>query len=79
MITFVIKQEEPCEARVSSTVPWECKGEIPSHDPIIAKWLTRTDKLSLDKLTFQFRGDYYKIKYYSCLATSLNSVDSTAD
>ena len=34
MITFVIKQEEPCEARVSSTVPWECKGEIPSHDPI---------------------------------------------
>ena len=34
MITFVIKQEEPCEARVSSTVPWECKGEIPSHDQI---------------------------------------------
>ena len=29
MITFVIKQEEPCEARVSITVPWECKGEIP--------------------------------------------------
>ena len=37
MITFVIKQEEPCEARVSSTVPWECKGEIPSHDPITGK------------------------------------------
>ena len=35
MITFVIKQKEPCEARVSSTVPWECKGEIPSHEAIM--------------------------------------------
>jgi hypothetical protein len=33
--TFVIEYEEPCEARVSSTVPWEREGEIPSRDPII--------------------------------------------
>lgn len=30
-----MKLEEPCEARVSSTVPWERKGEIPLRDPII--------------------------------------------
>ena len=33
--TFVIEQEEPCEARVSSTVPWEREGAIPSRDPIM--------------------------------------------
>lgn len=32
--TFVIKQEEPCEGRLSSTVLWEREGEIPSRDPI---------------------------------------------
>ena len=31
-----MKLEEPCEARVSSTVPWECKGETPLRDPIIS-------------------------------------------
>ena len=30
-----MKLEEPCEARVSSTVPWERKGEIPLRDPIM--------------------------------------------
>jgi len=30
----VIKQEEPCEGRLSSTVPWEGEGEIPLPDPI---------------------------------------------
>lgn len=29
-----IKQEEPYEGRLSSTVPWERKGEIPLRDPI---------------------------------------------
>jgi hypothetical protein len=29
------KQEEPCGVRVSSTVPWERKGEIPLRDPIM--------------------------------------------
>ena len=35
VIIFVIEQEEPCEARVSSTVPWECGGETPLHDSTI--------------------------------------------
>ena len=29
-----MKLEEPCEVRVSSTVPWERKGETPLRDPI---------------------------------------------
>jgi len=31
--TFVIKQEEPCEGRLSSTVLWERGGETPLRDP----------------------------------------------
>jgi hypothetical protein len=31
--TFVIELEEPCEGRLSSTVPWERKGETPLRDP----------------------------------------------
>ena len=34
LITFVMKLEEPYEARVSRTVLWEREGEIPSRDPI---------------------------------------------
>jgi hypothetical protein len=30
----VMKLEEPCEGRPSSTVPWERKGETPLRDPI---------------------------------------------
>jgi hypothetical protein len=30
-----MKLEEPCEGRLSSTVPWERKGETPLRDPII--------------------------------------------
>jgi len=33
----VIKQEEPCEGRLSSTVPWEREGVIPLRDPIRCK------------------------------------------
>ena len=29
-----MKLEEPCEGRLSSTVPWERKGETPLRDPI---------------------------------------------
>ena len=29
---LVIKQEEPCEGRLSSTVPWEPEGETPLGD-----------------------------------------------
>ena len=29
------QQEEPYEVRVSRTVPWEGKGEIPLPDPIV--------------------------------------------
>jgi hypothetical protein len=50
----VIKQEEPCEERFSSTVPWEREGEIPLRDPIRgnAKRKTRPfqNKLSVPKL-----------------------------
>ena len=33
--TFVMKQEEPCEERLSSTVLWERGGETPLRDPTI--------------------------------------------
>ena len=33
--TFVIEREEPCEGRLSSTVPWEREGETPLRDPTI--------------------------------------------
>ena len=29
-----MKLEEPCDGRLSSTVPWERKGETPLRDPI---------------------------------------------
>ena len=29
----MIKQEEPCEGRLSSTVLWERRGETPLRDP----------------------------------------------
>jgi len=29
--TFATEPEEPCEGRLSSTVPWEREGEIPSR------------------------------------------------
>ena len=29
-----MKLEEPCEGRLSSTVPWERRGETPLRDPI---------------------------------------------
>ena len=44
LTTFVIEQEEPCEARVSSTVPWEREGEIPLRDPIMGKFKKQHDR-----------------------------------
>jgi hypothetical protein len=35
-----MKLEEPCEARVSSTFPWERNGEDHLHDPILGKFIT---------------------------------------
>jgi hypothetical protein len=35
--TFVIEREEPCEGRLSSTVPREREGETPLRDPTIGK------------------------------------------
>ena len=32
-----IEHEEPCEGRLSSTVPWERRGEIPLLDSISGK------------------------------------------
>lgn len=36
-----MKLEEPCEGRLSSTVPWEREGETPLRDPISSKWLAQ--------------------------------------
>jgi len=38
------EQEEPCEGRLSSTVLWEGRGEIPLSDPIIANGRTTVHK-----------------------------------
>ncbi len=38
--TFVMKQEEPCEGRLSSTVLWERGGETPLRDPTEADLLS---------------------------------------
>ncbi len=40
--TFVTEHEEPCEGRLSSTVPWEGRGEIPLPDPIMPNATTTT-------------------------------------
>lgn len=40
----MIKQEEPCEGRLSSTVPWERQSEILWRDPIMGN---EFDDLSL--------------------------------
>jgi hypothetical protein len=43
-----MKLEEPCEGRLSSTVPWERKGETPLRDPITSKPKT-TDSATLNR------------------------------
>lgn len=40
-----MKLEEPCEGRLSSTVPWERKGETPLRDPIMPN-ITKTVKIN---------------------------------
>ena len=45
----MIKQEEPCEARVSSTVPWEREGEIPLRDPIMPH--CKDDSVNINRQT----------------------------
>ena len=35
---FVIEQEEPYEGRLSRTVLWERRGEIPLRDPTGRHW-----------------------------------------
>jgi hypothetical protein len=57
MNTFVTKQEEPCEARVSSTVPWEREGEIPSRDPIMPHCWTRTEQPNAESIYFPIHID----------------------
>ena len=41
-----MKLEEPCDGRLSSTVPWERKGEIPLRDPIMRHSKRRPPKLA---------------------------------
>ena len=64
--------------QVFQTANWACLQSV------IAKRLTRTEKLNFDTKVqfsdkFSFRGDNYKIKLLSIVLTSLNSVDLTAD
>ena len=33
-----MQQEEPCDWRLSSTVPWERRGETPLRDPTTGKF-----------------------------------------
>jgi hypothetical protein len=42
-----MKLEEPCDGRLSSTVPWERKGETPLRDPIISNLKIELDKLKI--------------------------------
>ena len=39
-----MKLEEPCEGRLSCTVPWERKGETPLRDPISGHAMTTAKK-----------------------------------
>ena len=64
--------------QVFQTANWACLQSV------IAKRLTRTEKLNFDTKVqfsdkFSFRGDNYKIKLLSIVLTSLNSVDLTAE
>lgn len=44
-----MKLEEPCEGRLSSTVPWERKGETPLRDPISCYFKTTQNLTIRDK------------------------------
>lgn len=46
-----MKLEEPCEVRISSTVPWERKGETPLRDPISTKRMTTERHIKLGRQT----------------------------
>jgi hypothetical protein len=46
-----MKLEEPCEGRLSSTVPWERKGETPLRDPIMGKFKKTTQCNETNKRT----------------------------
>ncbi len=65
----VYKQEEPCEGRLSSTVPWERRGEIPLRDPISTHIMTKT---LLQILVFfsTFSTTFGQTSFYERLADS---------
>jgi len=44
---FVIEQKEPYEGRLSLTVPWGCRGEIPLRDPAGGKQNIWHEKLKM--------------------------------
>ena len=55
----MIKQEEPCEGRLSSTVPWEREGETPSRDPTIGNaWATSELPTDCKKLIMTKQNNY---------------------
>jgi len=45
------EQEEPCEGRLSSTVLWEGRGEIPPPDPIIGHLTEPLHRQTYDRQT----------------------------
>ena len=57
-ITLVVyKQEEPCEGRLSSTVPWERGSEILLRDPISGQAMTTTKQNDKnEKINYRWTG-----------------------
>ena len=60
--TFVTKQEEPYEGRLSRTVPWEAWGEIPLAHPTLKKSIWNLEKyeaiiFDLGKVIFDLSTD----------------------
>ena len=55
--TFVIKQEEPCEGRLSSTVLWEREGEIPSRDPIMKTTIKQLSHITTRVVVLAYMGE----------------------
>ena len=57
-----MKLEEPCEGRLSSTVPWERKGETPLRDPITSNAMTTVQTINDNAKTDKQMPTLYKIK-----------------
>ena len=64
----MIRQEEPCEGRLSSTVPWEPKGETPLGDSTGSKPMKQ--KLDKEELIGQLNNQLNKIADFASMYDS---------